>query len=85
MISRKKTDLLRVSDPERTKLVWKIRRQTQQKLLEEKLIKALFSSCLVLPYPEAMNPFVEDFAQKAENMMKRNGMFGTQPASLNKH
>jgi hypothetical protein len=72
MANRKTIDLLSVSSSERTKLVWKIRRQIQQKALEEKLVNALSRSCADLPYPEVMDPFVKDFARKAENEIRRN-------------
>ncbi len=84
MTKRKRINLLSFSDIEKTKLVWKIRRQIQQKILEEKLMNTLSSSCTSMPYPEAMNPFVKDFTRKAENEIKRNEIYDLQHASLNK-
>jgi hypothetical protein len=37
----KRIDLLSISDIEKVKLIWEIRRQLQQKVLEEKLMQPL--------------------------------------------
>jgi len=39
MRKRKRIDLLNISDVEKVKLIWEIRRQLQQKVLEEKLMQ----------------------------------------------
>jgi hypothetical protein len=39
MRNRKRIDLLNISDAEKVKLVWTIRRQIQQKVMEERLMQ----------------------------------------------
>jgi len=39
MRKHKRIDLLSISDVEKVKLIWEIRRQLQQKVLEEKLMQ----------------------------------------------
>lgn len=75
MKKHNKVDLLRVQDCEKIKLIWKIKRQVQQELLEKKLISHFFKirrgHAEILRYPEIMNPLIEDFMQRAEEETKR--------------
>jgi hypothetical protein len=70
MKKRKKVDLNDVQVAERMKLAWEVRRQVQQEILQKKLVQ-----CFLMPhkgrkciqqYPEAMQPMIKDFMQKAE-------------------
>ena len=65
-------------------LLNKIRRELQQKMLEEKLMNAVSSSCTNLSYPEAMNAFIKDFLQKAGNEIQRNELSSLQHTSFSK-
>jgi hypothetical protein len=72
---KRKEDLLGVQNSERTKLIWKARRQVQQKMLEEKLMQCYLEKrsgreCSI-HYPESMDPLIEDFMRKADEQMKR--------------
>jgi hypothetical protein len=70
MKKNKKVNLNDVRVAERMKLAWNVRRQVQQEILQEKLMQ-----CFLMPheerkciqqYPEAMQPMIKDFLQKAE-------------------
>jgi len=67
---KKKVDLNDVQVAERMKLVWEVRRQVQQEILQEKLVqcflKPLKGRKCIQRYPEAMQPMIKDFMQKAE-------------------
>ena len=74
MKKKKKIDLHDVQVAERIKLAWKVRRQVQQEILQKKLVQ-----CFLRPrkgrkciqrYPEAMQPMIKDFMQKAEKQTR---------------
>jgi hypothetical protein len=74
MKKRRKVDLLNVQVAERMKLVWEVRRQVQQEILQQKL-----AQCFLKPrkgrkgiqrYPEAMQPMIEDFMREAEKQTR---------------
>ena len=74
MKKRRKVDLLNVQVTERMKLVWEVRRQVQQEILQKKL-----AQCFLKPrkgrkciqrYPEAMQPMIEDFMREAEKQTR---------------
>ena len=72
---KRKEDLLGVQNSERTKLIWKARRQVQQEMLAKKLMQCYLEKrsgreCSI-QYPEAMDPLIEDFMRKADEQMKR--------------
>jgi uncharacterized protein YaaW (UPF0174 family) len=71
MKKRKSIDLLSVSDSEKTKLIWEIRRQMQQKVLEEKLTRSLLSSHANIDYPEGISVAIEDLMRKAVEELKQ--------------
>ena len=75
MKKRKNIDLLSVSDSEKTRLIWEIRRQMQQKVLEEKLARSLLSSHANIDYPEGISVAIEDLIRKAvEELKHREGV-----------
>ena len=74
MKKRRKVDLLNVQVAERMKLVWEVRRQVQQEILQKKLVQ-----CFLMPhkgrkciqrYPEAMQPMIEDFMREVEKQTR---------------
>jgi len=74
MKKKKKVDLNDVQVTEKMKLAWEVRRQVQQEILQEKLVQ-----CFLMPhkrrkciqrYPEAMQPMIKDFMQKAEKQTR---------------
>ncbi len=67
----KSLNVLNIPDSKKIKFVWKIRRQMQQEILEDKLMHLLLNARANLQYPEAMNPLIEDFMRKAEREIKR--------------
>lgn len=68
----KSVDLLGVSDSKKIELVLKIRRQMQQKALEEKLTRSLLRKHANLRYPEAIGLGIEDLLRKALEELKQN-------------
>ncbi len=72
---KRKEDLLGVQNAERTKLIWKAKRQVQQEILEKKLMQCYLEKrsgrACSIRYPEAMDPLIEDFMRKADEQMKR--------------
>jgi len=77
MKKRKKTALLNVETVKSMKLGWKVERQVQQDLLQEKLLKCFLDpsegQTCIARYPEAMQPMIEDFMRKAEKQMRLSG------------
>jgi hypothetical protein len=74
MKKKKKVDLNDVQVAERMKLAWEVRRQVQQEILQEKLVQCFLKphkghKC-IQRYPEAMQPMIEDFMQKAEKQTR---------------
>jgi hypothetical protein len=65
-------DLLAVSGSKKIELVLKIRRQMQQKALEEKLTRSLLSGNVDQCYPEAIGLGIEDLLRKALEELKQN-------------
>jgi hypothetical protein len=74
MKKQKKVDLSDVQVAEKVKLAWEVRRQVQQEMLQKKLVQ-----CFLMPrkgrkciqrYPEAMQPMIKDFMQKAEKQTR---------------
>jgi hypothetical protein len=77
MKKQKKATLLNVETAKSMKLGWKVERQVQQDLLQEKLLKCFLDpneaqTCFAR-YPEAMHPMIEDFMRKAEKQMRLSG------------
>jgi vancomycin resistance protein YoaR len=67
VVSMKKSktiDLLRIPDSEKTKLILEIRRQIQQKALEEKLTRSLLSSNANINCRNGISVSIEDLMQK---------------------
>jgi hypothetical protein len=58
-------DLLRISDSKKMKVIWEIRRQMQQKALEEKITRSLLSSNVSINCLKGMS--FDDLMQKALN------------------
>jgi hypothetical protein len=71
----KSVNVLNLPDLKKIKFVWKIRRQMQQEVLEDKLMHLLLNERPNIQYPEAMNPLIEDFMRKAEREIKREKTF----------
>ena len=74
MKKKKKVDLNDVQVAERMKLAWEVRRQVQQEILQEKLVQCFLKphkgrKC-IQQYPEAMQPMIKDFMQKAEKQTR---------------
>jgi len=74
MKKRKKVDLNDVQVAERIKLAWEVRRQVQQEILQKKLVQCFLKprkglKC-IQQYPEAMQPMIKDFIQKAEKQTR---------------
>lgn len=65
MKKSKTIDLLSIPDSEKTKLILEIRRQIQQKVMEEKLTRSLLSSNVGINCPNGISVSVEDSMQKA--------------------
>ena len=70
MKKQKKVDLNNVQVTEKMKLACEARRQVQQEILEQKLMQCFLTphngrEC-IQQYPEAMQPMIKDFMQKAE-------------------
>jgi|GEM_PF-1314712 len=81
-MKKKDVKLLDVRAAESVKLGWKINRQIQQKLLEEKLVQCLLKpyegEACIERYPIAMQPMIRDFMQKAD---EQTGLFQTERAN----
>jgi hypothetical protein len=71
MGKHKNVDLLSVSDSEKMKLIWEIRRQMQQQVLEEKLTRSLLSTDTSIEYPEGINVAIESLMRKAVEELKQ--------------
>jgi len=71
MGKRKSIDLLSVSDSEKTKLIWEIRRQMQQEVLEEKLTRSLLTAHTNIDYPEGISVAIEGLMRKAVEELKQ--------------
>ena len=71
MGKHKSIDLLSVSDSEKMKLIWEIRRQMQQEVLEEKLTRSLLSPDTSIEYPEGINVAIGDLVRKAVEELKQ--------------
>jgi hypothetical protein len=76
MSKRKKVKLHETKTEKSIKLGWKIRRQVQQEILQQKLVE-----CFLKPggrrryierYPEAMQPMIKDFLREAERQTRLN-------------
>ena len=67
----KTVDLLRVSDSDKTKLIWEIRRQIQQQVLEENLTRSLLKSHTNMEYPEGISLAIEDMMRKAVEELRQ--------------
>lgn len=82
MKRKKDVKLLDIRATESVKLSWKINRQIQQKLLEEKLVQCLLKpregEVCIEHYPIAMQPMIRDFMQKAD---EQTGLFQTERAN----
>jgi ribonuclease HII len=70
MGKRKSVDLLSVSDSEKMKLIWEIRRQMQQEVLEEKLTRSLLTAHANIDYPVGISVAIEDLMRKAVEELK---------------
>jgi hypothetical protein len=63
-------DLLRVPDSKKMKVIWEVRRQMQQKALEEKITRSLLSSNVNIDCLKGI--CFDDLMQKALNGSFRN-------------
>jgi len=72
----KKATLLDVETVRSIKLGWKVRRQVQQKLLEQKLLKCFLEpnerDTCIARYPKVMQPMIQDFMRNAQKQMRLN-------------
>ena len=68
----KSIDLLAVPDSKRIQLIWKIKRQMQQEVLEEKLMRSLLNAQVNLQYPETISVAIEDLVRKAVEELKQS-------------
>jgi ribonuclease HII len=71
MVKPKTIDLLSVPDSKRIKLIWEIRRQMQQEVLEEKLTSSLLNAHASMDYPEGISVAVEDLMRKVVEELKQ--------------
>jgi hypothetical protein len=71
MGKRKSVNLLSVSDSEKMKLIWEIRRQMQQEVLEEKLTRSLLKADANIDYPDGISVAIEDLMRKAVEELKQ--------------
>ena len=71
MGKRKNVDLLSVSDSEKMKLIWEVRRQMQQEVLKEKLTRSLLGADTNIEYPEGISVAIEDLMRKAVEELKQ--------------
>jgi hypothetical protein len=71
MGKRKSVNLLSVSDSEKMKLIWEIRRQMQQEVLEEKLTRSLLTADANIDYPDGISVGIEDLMRKAVEELKQ--------------
>ena len=74
MAKRKSVKLMGIYDVESVKLRWKVARQVQEELLEEKLAQRFlgpndWKECMQ-QYPVAMQPMIVDFMRKAEEQTR---------------
>ena len=72
MRESKSIDLLTVPDSKKIQLIWRIKRQMQQKVLEEKLMHSLLNARANLQYPETISLAVENLVRKAVEELKRS-------------
>jgi len=74
MTKRTRVRAPKVHDVESVKLRWKVARQIQQELLEEKLAQCFLKSSgwkeCVGQYPIAMQPMIMDFMRKADEQTR---------------
>lgn len=68
----KSIDLLAVPDSKKIQLIWKIKRQMQQEVLEEKLMRSLLNARVNLQYPETISVAIEDLVRKAVEELKQS-------------
>lgn len=77
MKKRKKAALANGEMVKSVKLGWKVERQVQQELLQQKLLKCFLDpsegQTCIARYPAAMQPMIEDFMRKAEKQMRLRG------------
>ena len=71
MRKRKKIDLSNVPDSERIKLIWEIRRQMQQQVLEEKLTRCLLNTNVRVNYPEGISMAINDLMLRAAEELRQ--------------
>jgi uncharacterized protein YaaW (UPF0174 family) len=64
MKKSKTIDLLRIPDSEKAKLILEIRKQIQQKALEEKLTRSLLNSNVNINSTDGISVSIEDLMQK---------------------
>ena len=74
MTKRTRVRAPKVHDVESVKLRWKVARQIQQELLEEKLAQCFLKSSewkeCIGQYPIAMQPMIMDFMRKADEQTR---------------
>jgi len=77
MKKQKKATLLNAETVDSVKFNWKIERQVQQEMLQERLMQCFLERneghASIARYPEAMQPMIEDFMRKAERQMRLGG------------
>ena len=81
MTKRTRVRASKVHDVESVKLRWKVTRQIQQELLEEKLAQCFLKSSewkeCIDQYPVAMQPMIMDFMRKADEQTRLLKRFTT--------
>jgi ribonuclease HII len=70
-------DLLSVPDSKKIQLIWAIRRQVQQEVLEEKLTSSLLNAHASIDYPNGISVAMEDLMRKAvEELRQKENIHG---------
>jgi len=74
MTKTKRVRLMGIQDVESVKLRWKVTRQVQQDLLQEKLARCFLGPSdwkeSIEQYPVAMQPMIMDFMRKADEQTR---------------
>jgi Trp operon repressor len=77
MKKTKKATLLNAETVDSMKLNWKVERQVQQEILQQKLLQCFLEPseghACIARYPQSMQPMIEDFMRKAERQMRLSG------------
>jgi hypothetical protein len=77
MGKHKSIDLLSVPDSKRIQLIWEIRRQVQQEVLEERVTSSLLNAHASIDYPNGISVAIEDLMRKAaEELRQKENIHG---------